>query len=385
MQNRWLILAILFLSRTAMGFQFQAVAALAPIYIETYQVGLAQIGVLIGLYLAPGLVIAFPGGALAARFGDKRVMVFALALMVVGGAIVAFGAGWSAQVSGRVVAGVGGVLLNVTMTKLVTDYFSGREIATAMAIFVNSWPVGIALALIVLPWIGAAGGLQTALFAVLIVAVLGLALFAFGYRSPESGTVAPPEIRSLSGQALRGVVLAGAIWGLYNGALGMVFGFGPAMLAERGWSLAAASSATSLVLWLAAIAVPLGGVLSDWLRRKDLVTILSCAGFAVFLGIAAETDAIRFSFIAIGLIGGLAAGPIMSLTSEMLTPANRAIGMGAFYTMFYVGAVGAPMVAGALAEAFGSARFAFHFGALMLIAAIVVLGIFRRNQRRMPM
>jgi cyanate permease len=59
------------------------------------------------------------------------------------------------------------------------------------------------------------------------------------------------------------VLTAGLVWGFYNAALGVVFGFGPLMLVERGWTLAAASSATSIVLWLVVISVPLGGVIAD--------------------------------------------------------------------------------------------------------------------------
>src|SRR6202035_1055761 len=59
--------------------------------------------------------------------------------------------------------------------------------------------------------------------------------------------------------AIRAVVSAGCIWGLFNAAIGMVFGFGTTMLVERGWGLAAAGSATSLVLWLGPGSVPLGG------------------------------------------------------------------------------------------------------------------------------
>jgi hypothetical protein len=38
---------------------------------------------------------------------------------------------WTGQIAGRLVAGAGGVLLNVQMTKMVADWFAGREIATA--------------------------------------------------------------------------------------------------------------------------------------------------------------------------------------------------------------------------------------------------------------
>jgi MFS family permease len=75
MINRWTILAVLFLARTTMAFQFQGAAARCrPFLIERYGVSLVEIGLLIGLYLAPGVVVALPGGAIAARFGEKRVV-----------------------------------------------------------------------------------------------------------------------------------------------------------------------------------------------------------------------------------------------------------------------------------------------------------------------
>jgi MFS family permease len=148
MAERWRVLALLFLIRTAMAFQFGSVGALGPLVGQTFQVDAAGVGVLIGLYLSPGLVIALPGGAIGRFFGDKGAVLAGLALMTLGGAVSTFGAAWEAQIAGRVIAGVGGVVLNVLMSKMVTDWFAGREIATAMGIFVNSWPVGIAIALV---------------------------------------------------------------------------------------------------------------------------------------------------------------------------------------------------------------------------------------------
>src|SRR5207253_2657784 len=64
-------------------------------------------------------------------------------------------------------------------------------------------------------------------------------------------------------QAVIAVVCAGLIWGLYNIAFVMIFSFGPSMLVERGWSIPAAGSIISIVLWLSAVSVPLGGLLAD--------------------------------------------------------------------------------------------------------------------------
>ena len=125
-----------------------------------FGVGLADIGVLIGLYFTPGVALALPGGAIGRRFGDKTTVLGALLLMLTGGVAMAFSDSWNGQVAGRLVAGAGGVLLNVQMTKMVADWFAGKEIATAMAIFVNSWPAGVAVSLLALPVIGTAYGVS---------------------------------------------------------------------------------------------------------------------------------------------------------------------------------------------------------------------------------
>jgi MFS family permease len=204
MANRWRILAILFLARISMAFQFQAVAALAPVIMREFGVGLAEIGVLIGLYVAPGIVIAYPGGAIGRRLGDRRTVAIGMALMVVGGGLMALGTGWETQVAGRLIAGTGGVVLNVLMSKMVQDWFTGREIATAMGIFVNSWPVGIAAALLVLPMIADAGGYAAAAVSVTGLGAVGLALFLAGYRAPDATVASGPTRARLAGAPLPG-------------------------------------------------------------------------------------------------------------------------------------------------------------------------------------
>jgi MFS family permease len=75
LRNRWGILAVLFVVRAAMAFQFQSVAAVAPLLSREFGVSLADIGVLIGLYFAPGVALAMPGGAIGQRFGDKTTVL----------------------------------------------------------------------------------------------------------------------------------------------------------------------------------------------------------------------------------------------------------------------------------------------------------------------
>lgn len=360
--SRWSALAVLFTARVTMAFQFQAVAALGPVLVARHGTSLADLGLLIGLYLAPGLAFALPGGGIAGRFGAARVIAFGLALMVLGGVAMWLGASWEAQIAGRLLAGTGGVLLNVLMTKMVTDLFAGREIGTAMGIFVNSWPVGIALALLVLPSVATGFGLDAALALTLAVTVFGLGLFVMAVPMP-----APKAHRNSPsvwprGAVLAGVVMAGLIWGLYNAALGMVFSFGPTVLVERGWALPTASSAISLVLWLTAVSVPLGGWLADRSGARDAVLL---AGLTLF-GVGLWAFLLGFApwpvMVLLGLCAGLAAAPIMALPSLLVTPADGALGMGLFFTMFYLMIVLGPILAGRLSDQVSSSAAALGLG-----------------------
>jgi MFS family permease len=381
MQNRWGVLALLFAVRTTMAVQFQSVAAMSPVIMREFGIGLADIGLLIGLYLAPGMIIALPGGEIGRRFGDKQVVLFGLALMIGGGAMIALLPEWRWQVTGRLISGTGGVLLNVLMSKMVTDWFAGKEIATAMGIFVNSWPIGIAFALFVLPWVAVSWGLAESYLFVLLMVLVASVLLALLYRPPPVDAVAPVSGTWPAGAALRAVIVAGGIWGLYNAALGMIFGFGTSLLVEKGWTAAAAGYVTSLALWLIAVSAPAGGFIADRSGRHNFVMIGGFVVLAALLVVAARTEYAIVAFAALGM-GGLSAGPTMSLPARVLEPGTRATGMGLFFSVFYVAVVAAPIVAGWIATAVGTSRAAFDFGAAMLMLCCAAYWLFWRLNER---
>ena len=289
MRNRWGVLALLFFVRGTMAVQFQSVAAVAPLLGAEFGASLADIGILVGLYSVPGVALALPGGAIGQRFGDKKTVLAGLVLMMAGSCIMAFSSSWSGQISGRLVAGVGSVLMGVLMTKMVADWFAGKELSTAMAIFVNSWPIGIAISLLALPPIGVAhgesrrGGSGHSW--------RGSSCIILSFSGGLSTGPARPGGR-LGLHAAMAVVCAGSIWALYNIGFVMIFSFGPSMLVERGWSITAAGSAISVVLWLSAVSVPLGGFLADRTGRHEVIMAACFFVTAALLIVATRTDAI---------------------------------------------------------------------------------------------
>ncbi|GLS36836.1 hypothetical protein GCM10010869_24270 [Mesorhizobium tianshanense] len=78
MRSRWTILAALFVARAAFAFQFESVAAVAPQVSQSLGASLADIGILIGLYFAPGVLLALPGGTIGRRYGDKATVLAGL-------------------------------------------------------------------------------------------------------------------------------------------------------------------------------------------------------------------------------------------------------------------------------------------------------------------
>jgi MFS family permease len=382
LRNRWTVLAIIFTVRLAMPFQFQSVAAVAPLLTAKFGLNLADIGLLIGLYFTPGIAMALPGGAIGKKFGDKATVLGALALMLIGSLAMAFGDAWHWQIAGRLVAGAGGVLLNVQLTKMVTDWFAGKEIATAMGAFVNSWPAGIALSLMILPSIGTAYGVKAVSLVVLTLIVLG-GLLSLAYQTPPPQE---PAVRvstaRLSLDAMMALSVAGLIWGLFNAAFAIVFSFGPTMLVERGWTIAQAGSVISIVLWIAVFSVPLGGVLADRFKRPQAMLVAGSIVFAALMLVFAHSSAVIATVIVLGIVSGQPAGPIMSLPARVLEPATRALGMGLFYTIYYLPMIVGPMIAGAASKWSGSAAAAFDFGAVMLVVCPVLLWVFNRIAAR---
>jgi predicted MFS family arabinose efflux permease len=378
LHHRWGILAVLFVVRAAMAFQFQSVAAVAPLLGNQFGVSIADIGVLIGLYFAPGVVLALPGGAIGQKFGDKQTALGALLLMLSGSLAMALAGSWGVQIAGRLVAGAGGVILSVQLTKMITDWFAGREIATAMAILVNSWPAGIAVSLLTLPLIGTRWGVDAVHLAVAAFTACGFALISLLYRPPPDNAAASTTAVRLDRNTVLAVITAGLIWGLFNIGFAIVFSFGPSMLVERGWSIASAGSVISIVLWVAVFSVPFGGFLADRTKRPQTIMVAAAFVFAILMILLPRTDAVVLTAAALGLISGQPAGPIMSLPARVLQPATRAIGMGLFFTMFYGAMLLGPVIGGSLAKWTGTAATAFDFGAAVLLACPALLWVFNR-------
>ncbi len=367
--SRWVVLWVLFFVRTGMGFQYQTPAAIGPLLQSQFGLPLDQFGLLVGLYFFTGLGLAIPSAALGSVIDEKKAVTIGLILMIAGALWSSFASGWGGLVGGRLLAGTGGVLINVLLTKIVADWFSEGGLANAMAIFVNSWPVGIAIALLVVPFLGVQYGTTGAFLAGAIWALAALVLIQIVPSTPArqlAGSAEWPSARN----GLR-VLLAGLVWAFWNAAFVIVFSFGPAMLRDDGFSLITAGGVISLVMWFSIVGVFAGGVLADRLRQPGV--LITSVGLLLVgnIVLASGHTASIVVFACLGLIVGLPAGAIMSLPARILPLSERVRGMGYFYTVFYAVIVLSPILAGYLSVRTGSTRIAFLSSGGFAIAGLV--------------
>jgi len=386
MAPRWIVLAGLVVARVAFAYQFQSLAVVAPGISRGFGLDALSVGTLVGLYMFPGLALAIPGGVLSHKVGERRFLIGCLALMVAGGLICGFATGyWSIWV-GRLLSGVGAIGMNVVMAKVVIDWFQGKEIATAMALFLAAYPAGIALALMTLGTLATPGGWS---YAFLVTAALGfvaLVLFAATYRPAEIKTEGSNQALRPSMGEIGMVCVAGTIWGLYNAAFVILLSFVPLYLHSTGMEPAIAASLVGVGSWIAIVANPLGGVLADRMRKPTLM-IAACVliwglGLTLVIPWAQSVPLLLGLIIVTSVIGYLPPGPMVALASEVLRPQTRSAGMGIYYTLLYVGLALGPILAGLVSDVTGNPATPVYLIAVLSVMAVLALGVFRHLQAR---
>ena len=381
--NRWAILAVLFVARTGLGLQFQTVGSVSEEIAADLGLNFTQVGTLIGLFMLPGLILSLPTGYVGRFASDRAVVCFGLGCLALGGVLVALGTGFAMAATGRLMCGAGFVFSTVFFSKMIVDWFGGKEIATAMGVLVMSWPLGIAVGQIGHGWLAKTFNWQMAFWASSAFCMLGLLLVLLFYRAPpDAPPAASGQDSRLSGREFFLVSLASIVWAALNAAYIVYLSFAPPVLQQSGLSALEAAAVASLASWAMLVSIPLAGQIADRSGRPDVVlyVCILCAIVALLLlpyGALAAMICLAFGFLS-----GAPAGIIMALPGEALKPANRAFGMGVFFSWYFLMTTPAPIVAGWLYDLSGDARWPIYFAAALFAAIAGANLMFRLAQRR---
>ncbi len=351
-----------------------------------------QAGVLASANVVGYLALSLIGGMLAARYGPRRVIALGVALVGGGMALTGLAGGFLAAAVWRLLTGVGSGASNVPVMGLMTAWFAPRRRGLASGIVVSGSSLAIILIGPTVPRILAANGengwrLTWIVFGgvTLALAVLVWLLLrdhpgdkGLGPLGDESDEPPPPRPARRPVDWPR-VYRSGAVWhlGLVYSAFGFAYiiyitFFTKYLIAEAGYTAAAAGSLFMTMGWFSLLCGLLWGTVSDVIGRK-----LALMGVYLF-------HAIAFSLFALwptpagltvsAVLFGLSAWSIpaiMSATCGDLLGSRLAPAALGFLTLFFgIGQALGPGVAGAIADAAGSFAPAF-----LLAGGVSVLGL----------
>jgi MFS family permease len=382
--NRWVMLLVIFFTRTALGFQFQSIAALTPFVVAGFDLSYAQVGLLMGLFMLPGVVLALPGGLLGQRFGSLRVVVAGLALLIVGGMIVSYSGGFDSAAIGRTLGGAGGVLVNIMLARMVAEWFRGRELQTAMGIMLAAWPFGMALALMILGPLAAESSWRLAEYATVVAAGLALGLVGLVYQAPPGAPAV--ERATLRLNVPRRVwalaVSAGVGWALLNASVIVVASFAPSFLMSRGSSVTEAGLITGAALWISIVAVPIGGLVADRVNRPRLLIVAACLAATITIACIARAPVPALWMVATGILLGLPPSIMMSLLPRAVAAEHLSTAFGVYYGLFYLGMAVSQTLAGLLRDLTGDPGMPLLFAAVLMAATVPAVFVFWRLEGR---
>ena len=130
--------------------------------------------------------------------------------------------------------------------------------------------------------------------------------------------------------------------------------------------------------------LPLGGFLADWTRRPGTVLFGGACAFSAMVALLPQVAgsqsllAVAVLAILISALGSMPVSPMVALPSQAIAPQQRAIGLGIFYTWFYIGAALCPPLGGWLYDLAGTPAAPIYLNAVLGVVTIALYAVFAR-------
>jgi MFS family permease len=210
------------------------------------------------------------------------------------------------------------------------------------------------------------------------VSAIALVLVITLYRRPPSTTTSDDNanIFLIPLKELLTVSTAGLAWAVFNIGFVIYVSFAPNVLTERGLSTTDAGTLASIAVWITIFSVPLGGYLTDRTGWSNAMIVCFSLLTAIVLALFPYLSIPVLLSILIGLSLGPPPGAIVALPSQVLSPSNRSIGFGVFYTWYYIGMAVGPIIAGVGRDVTGSAAVPLLIGAVSFMSVVLFLAMF---------
>lgn len=318
-RRRLIALAVVVAAYVLSFFQRFAPAGIAPDLAASFSTSAASLGVLAATYFYVYTLMQVPTGILVDTLGPRRILL--IGGLVAGGGSLLFGIAQSldAALIGRTLVGLGVSVVFVSMLKFIAVWFEEHRFASVVGASMLVGNFGSVLAGSPLSWMAQQFGWRGVFVGVGIasVALGALAWLLVRDRPSVQGTPVPTAHvdRTVILTGLMRVVRNRATWpaAFVNAGLsGSFFAFGglwamPFLTQGMGLSRNVASAHLSLYFAGFAIGCLLIGTVSDRMRRRRPVVIISAAVLALIWpiwlsGLALPREATYLLFALMGLM-----------------------------------------------------------------------------------
>ncbi|WP_321884807.1 MFS transporter [Paraburkholderia bannensis] len=392
----WAAIAINYIDRTVLS-------AAAPRIQSEFHLDAMQMGIVMSAFFWSYALLQLPAGLLADRFGQKKVLGFAVLWWSIATAMTGFASGFRSLVGLRVALGVGEAGAYPSNAGIATRWFPRKERATVAGIFDSGSKLGGAVAMPLIAWMLAAFDWKMT-FA--LTGLLGVVWFvvwqlSFSDSPADHRRVSAAELAHIESDKLvprtqhparpqwRKLLAHRNVWAMcigffminYNSYFFITW-LPTYLMKERGMSVLQMGWMASLPL-LASIVVEIlagwasdrvfaSGKLSLTATRKLFLVIglvmASSIGFAAF----AQSAYVAVLLLCIAKSGTtVAASQVWALPGDVAPPNAVSMVAGLQNTVSNLGGVVGPIVTGAIVGATGKFVPALLFSSALIVIAIV--------------
>ncbi len=293
-RTRWAILALAALTNTiVVAAPSMSMSVLFKEISIELNLDLVQIGLVWGISSLPGIVTVLAGGAIADRFGPKRVLILACLVSGLTVALRGMANDFGMLLAAMFISGFLSPVITMNTFKTCGMWFSGRQMGLASGVLSMGMALGFMLgslfsATVFSPWLG---GWRNVMFLYGGLAVLLAIPWIFSRPRPASTGMPVTSINTSSMRLnlahvarIRNVWLFGltilGIGGCIQGTLGYL----PLYLLGQGWPQASADGALATFHTVSLIFVIPIALYSDKLGSRK--KILIAAGLMIITGVS---------------------------------------------------------------------------------------------------
>jgi MFS family permease len=369
----------------ALGLSQFSYPAILPAMQKALHLSNTQAGALAAANLAGYTCMTALGGALAFRFGLRRVILVGLLVAAAGVLITGTAGGFAVAAAGRVCNGVGAAAASVPAHTIPSQWFSQRRRGIATGVIVLGPPLGLIVSGPLVPRLVAAYGASGWRIAWYVLATVTLLVAIVGYfviRDRPDEALAPADRLARAPEArrpgLRAVYGNASIWRM--NAVFFTFGFAfmtymtffaKRLIADLHYSAVAAGN-VFLIMGVVSLGCGiLWGYISDRIGRKHamaLVLSTQAVSFVMF-ALWTSTSGVLLSAVLFGLTVWAMPAITAAACGDVVGTALAPTAYG-FITMFGgVGQALGPFIAGRLADSFPTFTVSY-----LVAAGVALLG-----------